>query len=637
MSKGYFGWSGRILQVDLDSKEIQKLPLPEDLALKFIGQSGVNAALLYRLCPPKIRPFDPKAPLILGVGPLGGTPAPCSGRFSVTFKSPLTGIFADSNCGGHFGPELKMAGFDHLIVTGASDHPVYLLIDNGQIELRSATELWGLNTSETEEHIKSELGDRTFQIACIGPAGESLVRFAAIIANKARAAARGGPGAVMGAKKLKAIAVRGDLGLKIWDPAGFETACQKAQQAIVEDPLYSQASTYGTACITGMAQALGFLPTRNFQESTFEGASCMFGDVIQNNYLTRHKGCFNCPISCSKYCTVSSGEYKGTEGEGPEYESITAFSAKCGNSNLPSVLHANMICNRLGLDTISAGSTIAWAMECFERGILTQGTAGLDLAFGNHQQMNELLYLIAHRQGIGDILAKGALQASRQIGGEDYVVHNKGLEYPGVDVRGTKGMALGFAVSPRGGDHLKGLPLFEVAPDVYNKEMQQELGITPGGSYWLEYEGKPEFMRWHEDWHCVVDSLGLCKLEGIAIKPLFPRHFLELFQTATGCKLDIEDLRRAGERIWNLERAFNARLGLGKKEDMPPSRMLKDPIRTGPAMGELLEEEKFMSMLEEYYRQRGRDPDSGIPDSEKLKELGLEQISVSQCQPSVYF
>ena len=623
MNKLSHGWTGKVLEMDLGTREINIRKLPQEFYSKFIGQSGINAALLYQMAPPEIGPLDPQAPFIFGVGPLAGTPAPCSGRFSVTFKSPLTGIFADSNCGGHFGPELKMAGFDHVIITGKSESPVYLLIDNHNVRIEDAADIWGLDTAATEEEIKTREMDRTLQIAGIGPAGENLVRFAAVISNCSRAAARCGPGAVLGSKNLKAVAVRGHLGLKTWDPEGFEKACLQAKQAIQDDPLYSQASTYGTACITGMAQALGFLPTRNFRESTFEGAPNLFGDAIYENHLERHKGCYNCPVSCSKYCSVTQGDYQGTAGEGPEYESISAFGPKCGNDNLASILHSNMLCNQLGLDTISAGNTLAWAMECFEQGILTREDIGTDLNFGNHQAINTLLHRIARREGIGDILAEGAPLASSTLGGSEYVVHSKGMDYPAVDVRGTKGMALSFAVSPRGGDHLKGLPMFEIAPDVYAEEIKRELGINPPDSYWLHYSGKPELIRWHEDWHCVVDSLGLCKLEGIAIKPLYPEHFLQLLQTATGLDISLDELRKAGERIWNLERRFNAREGLDSKSDLPPRRLLQEPISSGPSRGEVLDKQDFLQMLQEYYRQRGWDQETGIPCREKLQELQL--------------
>ncbi|MFP4035207.1 MAG: aldehyde ferredoxin oxidoreductase family protein [Desulfovermiculus sp.] len=622
MSEKYYGWAGRILHVDLTREDIFVRSLSPDLRHKFIGQSGINAALLSSLAGPETDPLSPEAPLLFGVGPLGGTMAPCSGRFTLTFKSPLTGIFADSNCGGHFGPELKMAGYDHILITGRARRPVYLCIDNDRVLLKQAEHLWGMDTWETEDSIRSELHDRTFQVACIGPAGENQVFMAAVIANKARAAARCGSGAVMGSKNLKAVAVRGDRGIQIWDRSGFESAVHEAQEAIVNDPFYPQASTQGTACITGMAQALGFLPTRNFQASTFEGAQAMCGDELTAHYLQRHKGCFNCPISCSKYCAVTEGPYAGVRGEGPEYESMSAFGSKLGNDCLPAVIQANTLCNQLGLDTISTGNTIAWVMECCEREVFHLPEAER-IQFGQHARAVDIIQAIARRKGIGDILAQGAPAASRVLGGEDYVVHSKGLDYPAVDVRGTKGMALAFAVSPRGGDHLKGLPMFELAPEVYSQEIQSELGFSPQGKYWLEYRTKPELIRWHEDWHCVVDSLGLCKLEGIALKPLLPRHFRDLLHAATGWDVSVQELRRAGERIWNLERLFNVRLGLSRKDDLPPKRLLTEPIATGPAKGETLDPEAFEAMLDAYYDKRGWDRDAGEPLPEKLRELAL--------------
>ncbi|MDZ7759588.1 MAG: aldehyde ferredoxin oxidoreductase C-terminal domain-containing protein [Desulfovermiculus sp.] len=489
MPETFYGWTGRILHVDLTREDIAVRSLPLDLTRKFIGQSGINAALLSSMAVPEMPPLSPEAPLIFGVGPLGGTMAPCSGRFTLTFKSPLTGIFADSNCGGHFGPELKMAGYDHIL-------------------------------------------------------------------------------------------------------------------------------------ITGMAQALGFLPTRNFQASTFEGAQALCGDELTAHYLQRHKGCFNCPISCSKYCAVSEGPYAGAQGEGPEYETLSAFGSKLGNENLPAVIQANALCNQLGLDTISTGNTIAWVMECCEREVFHLPEEER-ICFGQHTQVIDMIKAIVRREGIGHILAQGAPAASRILGGEDYVVHSKGLDYPAVDVRGTKGMALAFAVSPRGGDHLKGLPMFELAPEVYAQDIHNQFGFSPQGRYWLEYQTKPELIRWHEDWHCVVDSLGLCKLEGIALKPLLPEHFRDLLHAATGWDVSVQELRLAGERIWNLERLFNVRLGLGRKDDFPPKRLLQEPISTGPAQGETLDVAAFEAMLDAYYKQRGWDRVSGEPLPEKLQELSL--------------
>ncbi|MTI82644.1 MAG: aldehyde ferredoxin oxidoreductase [Firmicutes bacterium] len=623
MTNKWFGWSGTILEVDLTSQTVSKKELPQYLAFNYLGQSGINARLLYEMVPPGINPYDPKAPLIFGVGPLAGTLAPCSGRFTVTFKSPLTGIFGDSNCGGHWGPELKLAGYDHIVITGKADHPVYLWIDNDRVEIKDARHLWGKNTWETDDIIKQEIAQNSAQVACIGPAGENLVRFAAIICNHARAAARCGPGAVMGAKNLKGIAVRGDRGVRVATPAAFKEAVDEAVDAILKDPLYEVASTFGTTAITGLAQLLGFLPTRNFQASTFDGAENLRGETIMEKRVIKNKGCYNCPVSCSRFCQVNEGHYAGTAGEGPEYESVTAFGSKCGNDNLDAVLHANMLCNQLGLDTISTGNTIAWAMECYEKGILSRENLDGELKWGDHGAIVELINKIAFRQGAVNLLAEGAPIASKNVGGEEFVVHSKGMDYPAVDIRGTKGMALSFAVSPRGGDHLKGLPLYEVAPDVYAGDIKEEVGIEITPEYSQQYATKARLMYWHENWHCVVDSLGLCKLEGIALKPLLPRHFTKLLSTATGWNLTPEELEQAGERIWNLERLFIMREGITKEDDLPPRRLLEEPISSGPAQGMKLDRKKYEEMLAEYYSLRGWD-ENGIPKPEKLRALNLE-------------
>ncbi len=621
----YFGWAGQILRVNLSTREIIKEPLDQKLTRKYLGQSGINAKLLFDLSIPGADPLSPDNPLIFGVGPLGGSLAPCSGRFTVTSKSPLTGIFGDSNCGGHWGPELKNAGYDHIIITGKAEHPVYLWINDDHVELKDARHLWGKDTWQTDEMIKMQLAQPSAQIACIGPAGENQVRFAAIICNLARAAARTGVGAVMGSKNLKAIAVKGNRGLVVAEPENFLKEVYRCEEVIQQDPLYEVATTLGTTAITGLAQMLGFLPTRNFQQSTFEEAENINGEVLLKNYITSRKGCFNCPVSCSRFYKVTEGEYAGTVGEGPEYETISALGSKCGNGDLSSILHANTLCNKLGLDTISTGNVIAWAMEAFQRGILQQkDLADETFDWGNHRAIINTIHKISAREGIGDILAEGALRAARKMGGEEFVVHSKGMDYPAVDIRGTKGMALSFAVSPRGGDHLKGLPLYEVAPEVYQQDIKNEVGIDITPNYWAEYDTKAKLMSWHENWHCVVDSLGLCKLEGIAIKPLKPAHFQRLISAATGWDMTVEELETIGERIWNLERLLGVREGIRRIDDFPPRRLYDEPVATGPAAGESLIHEKYEAMLNQYYQLRGWDENTGIPLRERMQKLGLE-------------
>lgn len=611
--KNWHGWAGRILKVDLTKGTTEVEPLPEELVLNYLGQSGINAKLLYDNTSAETDPLSPENPLIFGVGPLTGTLAPCSSRYTVTSLSPLTGIFGESNSGGHLGPEIKYAGYDHIYITGKASEPVYLWIHDDQVKIKSAAHLWGKTTWETEEQIKMELGQESAQVASIGPGGENLVRFAAIINNFCRAAARTGMGAVMGSKYLKAIVVKGEKGVSVAKAEQFLQDVHKSEEDIKKDPLYEVASTYGTTAITGLAQALGFLPTRNFQQSTFDQAENLQGEAILQKHTTKHKGCFNCSVSCSRYYKVEEGEYAGTVGEGPEYESISALGSKCGNGNLPSVLKANTLCNQLGLDTISAGNMVAWAMECYEKGLLKDEFGELDLSWGNHAAEIELIEKIAMRQGIGDVLAEGGVRAAERLGGLDFLVHSKGMDYPAVDVRGTKGMALSFAVSPRGGDHLKGLPLYEVAPDVYKDDIKEELGIEVTEEYWREYATKPELMIWHENWHCVVDSLGICKLEGIALKPLKPRHFRDLLAAATGWDISVEDLEKIGQRIWDLERMIGVRAGIRRKDDLPPKRLLEEPISTGLNKGERLDIEKYNKMLDEYYKLRSWDVETGIP------------------------
>ncbi len=607
----HYGWAGTILRIDLTEGRIQRETLSKDLAYRYLGQRGINGKLLYDTIPPGTDAFHPNNPVIFGVGPLGGTLAPCSGRFTVTSKSPLTGIFGDANSGGHWGPELKQAGYDHIFITGQSSRHVYLWIDDDKVELRDASHIWGKTTWETEAAIQGELGSDKIQVLSIGPGGENLVRFAAIIANQARAAARTGIGAVMGSKNLKAVAVRGSRGVGVADPTAFAEAVAECEEAILHDPLYKYSSNIGTPILTGMVQGLGALPTRNFQESTFEKADNLSADLLYKNYVSGRRGCYNCPVGCSRFYHVKKGTYAGTVGEGPEYETIAAFGTKCGNSNLASILKANTLADQLGLDTISTGAVIGWALECAEKGILQ----GLDITWGDHQGIVSLIEKIAYRQGIGNLLAEGTLKAAETLGSEavDLVVHSKGMEYPATDVRAVKGMALGFAVASRGGDHLRSLPVYEVAPGPYKDAIREELGIEITPDYWLDYKTKPQLIVWHENWHAIVDSLSLCKLEGIAMKPLRPAHFTKLVRTATGWDISQEGLEKIGSRIIDTERLFNVQEGIRRLDDYPPKRILDEPISTGPAAGEKLDKKQFEKMLNEYYYLRGWDIKSGIP------------------------
>jgi aldehyde:ferredoxin oxidoreductase len=607
----HYGWAGTILKIDLTEGRIQRETLSKDLAYSYLGQRGINGKLLYDTIPPGTDAFHPNNPVIFGVGPLGGTLAPCSGRFTVTSKSPLTGIFGDANSGGHWGPELKQAGYDHIFITGQSSRPVYLWIDDDKVELRDASHIWGKTTWETEAAIQGELGSDKIQVLSIGPGGENLVRFAAIIANQARAAARTGIGAVMGSKNLKAVAVRGSRGVGVADPTAFAEAVAECEEAILHDPLYKYSSNIGTPVLTDMVQGLGALPTRNFQESTFEKAGDLSADLLYKNYVSGRRGCYNCPVGCSRFYHVKKGTYAGTVGEGPEYETIAAFGTKCGNSNLASILKANTLADQLGLDTISTGAVIGWALECAEKGILQE----LDVTWGDHQGILSLIEKIAYRQGIGNLLAEGTLKAAETLGSEavDLVVHSKGMEYPATDVRAVKGMALGFAVASRGGDHLRSLPVYEVAPEPYKDAIREELGIEITPDYWLDYKTKPQLIVWHENWHAIVDSLSLCKLEGIAMKPLRPAHFTKLVRTATGWDISQEGLEKIGSRIIDTERLFNVQEGIRRLDDYPPKRILNEPISTGPSAGEKLNKNQFEKMLNEYYRLRGWDIKSGIP------------------------
>jgi aldehyde:ferredoxin oxidoreductase len=627
------GWAGTILHVDLSRKKILEEPLTRELGKAFLGGRGINAKLLWDNLAPGTDPLGPGNVLVFGAGSLVGTTAPSSGRTTVTCKGPATNLYLKTSMGGHWGPELKFAGYDHLVVHEVSERPVYLWINDGNVELKDASGIWGMDVRVTDKIIREELGDDDVRIACIGPAGENLVKFAAIMTSVYHAAARGGVGAVMGSKKLKAIAVKGRRSFLIKDPEHFSEVALAARDAVAKDSSSRSLYDYGTAGMVGWTNELGGFPAYNFRVGYCENVEPLTGQhLVEKGYLKRRVGCFGCTISCHRYTTVEDGPYKGTYTGGPEYETVSALGAGTGVFETEPVIKANELCNILGLDTISAGAVVQWAMESFERGVLTkEDSDGLDLTFGNSDALVKLIPMIAHRQGrIGNLLAEGVKRAAEKIGKESWkwaLCNSKGLEQSRVETRCSKAYALAFAVNPRGPDHLHTATVAEcgASPDAVALVKQLTGDEKWASPYFTEF--RAEIVRWHEDCYAVTEGLGLCSFTSTVAYGVTPKNMAEMFSAATGIALNEEEIMQTGRRIVTLEKCFNVREGADRKLDDLPWRLMHEPAPTGPGKGMLNSSEELDRMLDQYYSLHGWDQATSRPYRETLEMLGLNEVA----------
>lgn len=607
------GYTGKILWVNLTNGKAVEKELTTSFAKKFLGGKGFGAKVLLDTLKPGINPLDPENVLIFVTGPLTGTMMPTSSKFGVIFKSPLTNTFSDSYCGGHLALELKYAGYDAIVVYGKAKKPVYIWIDDARIELKDANHLWGKDTLETERMIKEELRDSKIEIACIGPAGEKLVRFACICHRVFRHAGRGGAGAVMGSKNLKAIAVRGTREVRVANTEEFIKCVDSIYEVMKKDPQvrleWEGYLRYGTPGLVDIINMAGIFPTENFQHGVFKDANKIDAEFMVKNLVIKNSACFGCPIQCAKLSFIKTGRYAGTFLIGPEYETICLLGSCCGINNLNIIVKANELCDRLGLDTISCGNVIAFGMECYEKGIITEKLAGgLNLRFGNEEALLEIIKKIAKREGLGDLLADGVERASRKLGGgsKRFAMHVKGLEIPAYDPRGALGMGLAYATSDRGACHLRAIyVLFD------------EIGGTIDR---YSTKGKAERVKENQDSFAVLDSLILCKF--INAVGIGMDWYAKILSATTGKKVDDKDLYLVGERIYNLTRIFNVREGFTKQNDTLPQRLLQETLPSGPAKGHLIKERDLDEMLDDYYRLRGWDRE-GKPTKQKLEELGL--------------
>ncbi|MFA5904930.1 MAG: aldehyde ferredoxin oxidoreductase family protein [Desulfobacula sp.] len=600
------GYAGKIMIVDLTNKAITHHPLDDGLISAYIGGRGINSKLVYDRLKQNTDPLGPENALIFGAGPLVGTIAPAAGRYTVSSKSPLTGLFADSNSGGHFGPELKFAGIDHLIITGKSETPVFLYIKNDKAELKSASGLWGKDTWETEDLIRHHLGDPHVQVASIGRAGENQVRMACIINNKSRAAGRAGLGAVMGSKNLKAIAVRGTGAVHTAHMDQLKTLTKEFSKKIKKEFSYALMSEYGTQNFTMGTNVLGALVIRNWSESAdYDQFDKVSPVAIRKKHYIKRKGCFSCPIACGHICEVKEGEFAGEKGGGLEHGVTTPFGIGCGISDTNAFIRFNNDCNRYGIDALEFGLMMGSVIDWVNHGLINRSdTNGIELSWGDYNGVLKLLEATVNRRGFGDILAMGSLKAAEMVGKNalSYLNHIKGMNWGADDVRPFKGYLLSLATSTRGADHLRGLPTEEIFYSVTDP-----LKAT---SY-----DKAALVIHYQRINTLADATGMCKfatkslLQAIGIKDM-----LAFYNAVTGKDMDSAQFIAASDRIYNLERHMHAMDGMTRKDDLPIGKWIDEPIRTGPFKGERIDIEAFNKLLEEYYRLRGWDIKTGNPD-----------------------
>jgi len=622
-----YGWTGKRLIVDLSAAKTGIENIDEELLYRFIGGRGLNSETLFREINPDADPLGPENVLLFGVGPCNGTLIPGSSRMTITALSPSVFVgddrpaFGDANSGGFWGAELKFAGFDQIKITGRSEKPVYLLIRNGRAELKDASSLWGKDAWDSHRAILAELGSSKARVAVIGPAGENLSKMACVMNDMNRASGRCGMGAVMGSKHLKALVIEGDRKVPVADKPAILRLLKESKALLKQDRSSAEYSREGTLSLLAHHQRAGRLATRNYQSTQFEGWENISAAAMKKGYWKGSRSCHACPLHCTQSFRIDSGPNKGIWGEGPEYVTMAGFGSKCGNNHLESILQANMLCNRLGLDSESTSSTIAWAMECWEKGLLDPNdTEGLNLEWGNHESILALLPSIAHRKGaFASLLAEGAYTAAKRLGRDSlrYVSHAKGQDPAITDPRAAPAWGLAYAVSSRGGDHLRALPTAEhcFTPEEAEKLFKSKAALNPDA-----VEGKGYLVKWSEDHRAVADSLEICKfiVRTALLRPIWMANYL---RAVTGWDITEDELMTIGERIVNVERLFNIRQGLTRKDDTLSERFLKEPIPSGPAKGRVLDLEP---MLEEYYRARGWDAVTGRPTQAGLERLGLE-------------
>jgi len=617
MAKG--GYAGKILEVDLTSGKISKASVDDKTLRKFIGGSGLAAKLFLDRVSPQAEPLSPQNTLFVMTGPLQGTNLPGAGRLNVSAKSPLTNIWGEGNCGGTFGPELKFAGWDGIIIEGASDRPVYLSIDDDKVEIRDAADLWGKDSYETTDMLADKAGgEKKVKVLAIGQAGENLVKYAAIVHDKADVIGRCGLGAVMGSKKLKAIVVKGTGKPDIAMPEDYNKAHRAALDVIKDSALARSLHDMGTDGALSLGMMMGDVPSKNWSlGENLEDSEALGGPEYSEKYLTRTHACYACPIACKRVVQVKEGPYKGDEQAGPEYETCCTFGTLVMNNDLAAVIKVNEMCNRYGLDTISCGSSIAFAIDCFENGLITEGdTEGVKLTWGNMESIFKMVDKIGRREGFGDTLAEGSRSAAKKIGknAADFAVEVKGLEAPMHDPRGFHGMGLAYAMSNRGACHQQHMVVYvEQGVNVY-----PEIGLKEDYEGQTS-EGKAEMTMICENLGMVCSSAVFCNF---AMALLKVNDLVEFLRTTAGFDYTLDEVMECGERVWLLKRGLNNLMGVTAADDRLPKKILT-AVQEGAAAGSVPDIE---SMLKEYYELRKLNA-NGYPSREKLEDVGLSDLA----------
>lgn len=641
------GWMGKRLRVDLTTGKAVVEKLSPEYLKKWIGGRGLNSEVVYNETWEGMDPYDPANPLCFGVGPLAGTFAPLSGRTTVSARSPMTCTargtmthgHGDTNMGGHFGPALKFAGYDQLIIKGKAKNPVYLWIDDDRVEIRSASHLWGLKVKEATLRITEELGDPEIRVAIIGPGGERLVRYACIMNSYSASGGRTGMGAVMGSKNLKAVAVRGSNAITLADPRGFAKACWALRDKITSSPSAIRRRDEGSMDLFDAGNIIGINAHKNCSTGFMPNIEKIYGGYEwAGKFLFRRKACWNCPVSCGRYTYIKEGKYAGFHCGGPEMESVCNLGPRIDTVDVAAV---NVLCgqvNELGLDSISAGAALSWTMECFEKGYLSEkDTGGIPFEWGDTDTSMKVIDMIAGRQGFGDILAEGNIRAAERLGvGMDIVPHCRGLEHISVDPRIALGFSLGYAMSTRGSDHLKNYSCLEFQGCAMNRASQvaEVLGPELEAEFWEDFpkelytlKTKPKLCSWSEKNKCVADLVGCCcqAIGSWGGAGTWKEAYAPLLRLATGADLPDDEIFKVAERVITIERAHWNREGSAIQDDTHIDRYFEEGVADGPYKGFKIDRKEWDWAKAEYYRLHEWDENGFISD-EKLKELGLDAL-----------
>ncbi|MDY6876948.1 MAG: aldehyde ferredoxin oxidoreductase family protein [Chloroflexota bacterium] len=603
------GYMGKILRVDLSAGRLDDEPLNEEYAYAFVGGSGLAARYVYDMVDGDTDPLGPENPLVFMTGPLVGTAMPSAGRCSVCALSPLTRLWGESNTGGFFGPELRFAGYDGVIITGQAKKPVWLSIVEGRAELHDATGLWGCDSYETQERVREAMGEPKARVACIGLAGENLVKMAAVMNDHGRAAGRTGMGAVMGSKNLKAIGVCGSANIPLGDPDGFKAVVKDIIASLDEDMTAMAFRLAGTASGVDMLLMYGDMPIRYYQQGEWENASNLSGVLMADRYLNKGTACYRCPIACGR--ETHAPNYGLDKVDGPEYETLGAFGSLALVDDLEAVIYAGHLCNVYGVDTVSTGCTIALACEMLDRGIISAAdTGGLEICYGNVQMTHRLIEMIARRDGFGDVLAEGSAALAERFGVPEMAVTVNRLEVPMHDPRAFVGMAVTYALSPRGACHMEG--------DMYSVDTGQgppfELGVTPGDRFEMTEE-KGHISARHQAWRNLYNAMILCQFQNPGVE-----RVLAALNGVTGWGIEVGDLMTLGKRIVTFKRMLNMRRGLTRADDRLPD-LLQQPLGNGGTEGTVPDVGVLLSGA---YAEYGWDPETGRPTPETLTGLGLD-------------